>query len=119
MTAVEIALDPPIPFGVRIRQPNALVALLLAMWFPLTAYVMFGAYLPDALRSVVLLPAIPARIELYLIDVVSWRESPIAMLGATLVFFWLLVAVTAPYLPLIDPNKPIAPFADIGAFKKD
>ena len=25
-------------------------------------------------------------------------------------FFWLLIAVTAPFLPLIDPNKPIAPF---------
>jgi peptide/nickel transport system permease protein len=119
MTAVEIALDPPIPFRVRIRQPNMLVTLLLVMWIPLTIYVMFGAYLPDTLRAVVLLPAIPATIALYLIAVVSWRESPIAVLGATLVFFWLLVAVTAPYLPLIDPNKPIAPFASIGEFKKD
>ncbi len=33
------------------------------------------------------------------------------MIGATLIFFWLIVAVTAPFLPLIDPNKPIAPFA--------
>ena len=33
------------------------------------------------------------------------------MIGGTLVFFWLFIAVTAPYLPLIDPNKPIAPFA--------
>ncbi|MBV9287571.1 MAG: ABC transporter permease [Hyphomicrobiales bacterium] len=48
----------------------------------------------------------------------SWRESPIAMIGATLVFFWLLVAVSAPYLPLIDPDKPLAPFAEIGAFKR-
>jgi peptide/nickel transport system permease protein len=33
------------------------------------------------------------------------------VIGASLVFFWLLIAVTAPFLPLIDPNKPIAPFA--------
>jgi peptide/nickel transport system permease protein len=119
MTVAQIALDPPVPFRVRIRQPNALVTLLLVMWIPLTVYVMFGAYLPGAIKNVVLLPAIPAAIALYLIAVVSWRESPIAVIGVTLVFFWLLVAVTAPYLPLIDPNKPIAPFASVGAFKKE
>ena len=26
-------------------------------------------------------------------------------------FFWLFIAITAPFLPLLDPNKPIAPFA--------
>jgi peptide/nickel transport system permease protein len=26
------------------------------------------------------------------------------------VFFWVILAVSAPYLPLLDPNKPVAPF---------
>jgi peptide/nickel transport system permease protein len=120
MTVANIALEPSrAPFSVRIRQPDALVALLLLMWIPLTVYVMFGSYLPETYKNIVLLPAIPATIALYLIAIVTWRESPIAVIGTTLVFFWLIVAVTAPYLPLIDPNKPIAPFAEIGAFKKD
>src|SRR5262249_30813668 len=34
-----------------------------------------------------------------------------------LVFFWLTVAVTAAFLPLADPNKPLAPFAAIGDVK--
>ncbi|QGZ37172.1 ABC transporter permease subunit [Stappia indica] len=41
----------------------------------------------------------------------AFRESRVAVIGLTLVFFWLLMAVSAPYLPLMDPNKPIAPFA--------
>ncbi|MBC2859472.1 ABC transporter permease [Stappia sp. 28M-7] len=40
----------------------------------------------------------------------AFRESRVAVIGITLVFFWLLMAVSAPYLPLMDPNKPIAPF---------
>jgi peptide/nickel transport system permease protein len=120
MTAANIALDaPPIPFSLRLRQPNALIALILIMWVPLTIYVMAGPYLPDLVKNIVLLPAIPATLVLYYIAVTSWKESPIAVIGATLVFFWLFVAVTAPYLPLIDPNKPIAPFAGIGEVKKD
>jgi peptide/nickel transport system permease protein len=47
----------------------------------------------------------------------SWRESRIALIGATLVFIWFLVAVSAPYLPLLDPNRPIAPFALPGTVK--
>ena len=120
MTAANVAIaSPAMPFHVRVRRPKALLALVLVMWIPLTVYVMFGPYVQDAVKSTVLLPAIPATVALYLIAVFSWRESPIAVIGATLVFFWLIVAVTAPYLPLIDPNKPIAPFAEIGAFKKD
>jgi peptide/nickel transport system permease protein len=120
MTVANVALDAPsLPFRLRIRQPDALIALILLMWVPLMLYVMFGDYLGLTLKSLVLLPAIPATLVLYLIAVTSWRESPIAVIGATLVFFWLLVAVSAPYLPLIDPDKPIAPFAAIGAFKKD
>ena len=119
MTAAEIALQPALPLRLRIRQADLIVALLLLMWIPLTLYVMFGSYLGATLKNIVLLPAISATIALYLIAVTSWRESPVAVIGATLVFFWLFVAVSAPYLPLIDPNRPIAPFAEIGAFKKD
>jgi peptide/nickel transport system permease protein len=118
MTAANVVLDPPaMPLNLRIRRPAAILALLLLMWIPLTLHVMFGAYLGETLKNLVLLPAIPATLLLYGLAVTSWRESPVAVIGATLVFFWLLIAVTAPYLPLIDPNKPIAPFAEIGAVK--
>ncbi|NBB68749.1 MAG: ABC transporter permease subunit [Alphaproteobacteria bacterium] len=40
----------------------------------------------------------------------TFAESWIALAGATLVFFWLIVAVAVPFLPLVDPNQPIAPF---------
>jgi peptide/nickel transport system permease protein len=120
VTAANIALEAaPLSFNLRMRQPRALIGLILIMWIPLTVYVMAGPYLPDAVKNILLLPAIPATLALYYIAVTSWRESPIAVIGATLVFFWLIVAVAAPYLPLIDPNKPIAPFAGIGEVKKD
>jgi len=79
------------------------------MWLPLVAYVMFGRQLGD-LEDYILLPAVPAALILYAVAVWSWRESTVAIVGATLVFFWLILAVTAPYLPLVDPNKPVAPF---------
>ena len=41
------------------------------------------------------------------------------MLGVTLVFFWLFMAVTAPFLPLMDPNTPLAPFTLPGVEKRD
>jgi peptide/nickel transport system permease protein len=84
------------------------------MWIPLTVSVMFGGYLGDALKAWILVPAVPATLLLYVVAVVSWRESPIAVVGVSLVFFWLIIAVTVPFLPLIDPNKPLAPFAGIG-----
>ena len=34
-----------------------------------------------------------------------WRESWVAVLGLTLVSFWLSMAVSAPYSPLPDPNN--------------
>ncbi|MBV9247284.1 MAG: hypothetical protein JO366_21005, partial [Methylobacteriaceae bacterium] len=119
MTALEIGVKPGLPLHLRVRQPDCLIALVLLTWIPLTFYVMFGFYLSDTVRNFVLLPAIPATVALYIVAVVSWRESPVAVIGATLVFFWIFVAVAAPYLPLIDPNKPIAPFAEVGALKKD
>jgi peptide/nickel transport system permease protein len=107
----------PTPLLKRLQRPRPCLALLLLMWIPLTVSVMFGGYLGDPLRTWVLLPAIPATLLLYILAVVSWRESTIAVIGVTLVFFWLVVAVTVPFLPLVDPNKPIAPFTGIGAVR--
>ena len=93
---------------------NSRVVMLLALiWLPLSAYVMFRSAL-GALGSYLLLPAIPGVIVLYGLALRSWRESWVAILGATLVCFWLLMAVTAPYLPLVDPNKPLAPLVTPG-----
>jgi peptide/nickel transport system permease protein len=104
----------PIPLLKRLQRPRAFLALLLLMWIPLTVSVMFGGYLGDPLRTWVLVPAVPATLLLYVVALVSWRESTIAVIGVSLVFFWLIVAVTVPFLPLMDPNKPLAPFAGIG-----
>jgi peptide/nickel transport system permease protein len=82
--------------------------LLALIWLPLSAYVMFRSAL-GTLGSYVLLPAIPSVIVLYVLALRGWRESWVAILGVTLVCFWLLMAVTAPYLPLLDPNKPLVP----------
>jgi len=96
---------------------NSRLAIPLALiWLPLTAYVMFRSEL-GALGSYLLLPAIPAVIALYVLALRSWRESWVAMLGATLVCFWLLMAVTAPYLPLLDPNKPLVPLVTPGGIR--
>jgi peptide/nickel transport system permease protein len=96
---------------------NSRLAILLALiWLPLTAYVMFRSEL-GSLGSYLLLPAIPSVIALYVLALRSWRESRVAMLGATLVCFWLLMAVTAPYLPLLDPNKPLVPLVTPGGIR--
>jgi peptide/nickel transport system permease protein len=100
-----------------LRQPRSIIGLILLAWLPLTANVMLAGSMDDTLRSYLLLPAIPATLILYAVAVLSWRESPIAIVGVTLIFFWLIVAVVVPFLPLVDPNKPIAPFAGIGAVK--
>src|SRR5712692_8257029 len=118
MTSVGLIDSPPaVPLLTRLQRPRLLLALLLLMWIPLTIHVMFGHLLSEPLKTDVLVPAIPAALLLYVLAIVSWRESPIAMIGVTLVFFWLVVAVSAPFLPLVDPNKPIAPFADPGIVK--
>jgi peptide/nickel transport system permease protein len=110
MATVAIPSAPPAPsLMARLRTPRVLLVLILLMWVPLTLHVMFGHLLGGA-RNVVLLPAIPATVLLYCVAVSAWRESAVAVIGVSLVFFWLLMAVTAPFLPLIDPNKPIAPF---------
>lgn len=107
--AVVTAPLPPRPLFAQLSQPRIVIGLLLLVWLPLVLYVMFGRRLGDA-RDWVLLPAIPAALVLYFMAVRAWRESWVAVVGVSLVFFWILMAVTAPYLPLIDPNKPVAPF---------
>jgi peptide/nickel transport system permease protein len=93
------------------------VALLLALiWLPLAGYVMFRPAL-GALEPYLLLPAIPAVILLYIVALRSWRDSRVAIVGVSLVCFWVLMAVTAPYLPLLDPNKPLAPFVAPGGIR--
>jgi peptide/nickel transport system permease protein len=111
MATAAIAPARPSPaLMARLTTPRTVLLLVLLMWVPLTLHVMFGPML-GAARNLVLLPAIPATVALYVMAITTWRESWVAMIGASLVFFWLFVAVTAPFLPLVDPNKPIAPFA--------
>src|SRR5262245_36054695 len=107
--SVVAAPMPPQPLFARLAKPRGVLALLILMWLPLVGFVMFRRYLGDA-QNYVLLPAIPAALLLYAVAIWSWRESMVACVGVTLVFFWVILAVTAPYLPLADPNKPIAPF---------
>src|ERR1700737_5138510 len=92
---------------------SRVMMLLALVWLPLTAYVMFRSPL-GALGSYLLLPAIPGVLLLYALALRSWRESWVAMLGVSLVCFWLLMAVAAPYLPLVDPNKPLMPLVTPG-----
>ncbi len=113
-SAPPAAAPAPLPLLKRLQRPRPCLALLLLMWIPLTVFVMFGGHLGDALRAWILVPAVPATLLLYVVAVTSWRESPIAVVGVSLVFFWLIIAVTVPFLPLMDPNKPLAPFAGIG-----
>ena len=109
-TAAIPAARPSPSLLARLTTPRVILLLLVLMWVPLTLHVMFGHALGTA-RNIVLLPAIPATILLYVIAITTWRESWVAVIGASLVFFWLFIAITAPFLPLLDPNKPIAPFA--------
>jgi len=47
------------------------------------------------------------------------RESPVGMVGAALILFWVVRAVIAPLLPLYDPLAQIMPFQKIGAANPD
>lgn len=94
------------------------IALLLALiWIPLVCYVLFHAALGGA-APYVLLPAVPAVLVLYALAVRAWHESWVALLGVSLVCFWLLIAVSVPYLPLADPNKPLVPLALPGSVRQ-
>ena len=89
-------------------------AVLLALiWLPLVTYVMFRSALGST-AHLVLVPAIPAVIVFYVMAVRRWHESWVAIIGVSLVCFWLLMAVAAPYLPLLDPNKPLVPLVAPG-----
>ncbi len=88
----------------RLRRPRVILSLVALLWLPLVAYVMFGA------GRTVLLPAIPSALLLYGLALISWRESWVAVIGVTLVMFWLFIAVVVPFLPLLDPNQPVQPF---------
>lgn len=59
--------------------------------------------------------AMPARLLRVLRAVALLRESPVAMIGAGLILFWVLVAVFAPLLAPFDPNATLQPFAKPGA----
>ncbi len=107
-----------VPLLKRLTEPKVIIGLFVAMWVPLMLYVMFGKYIGNA-KDIMLLPAYPATVILYILGVRAFRESWVAVLGLTLVFFWIFMAVTAPYLPLLDPNKPIAPFTVPFTEKRD
>ena len=92
-------------------------AILIALvWIPLVSYVMFGGALGAEARWV-LLPAVPAVVLTYVLGLRACRSSWVAVLGLTLVCFWFLAAVGVPFLPLPDPNKPLAPLALPGTVK--
>jgi peptide/nickel transport system permease protein len=62
-------------------------------------------------------PAPPSRIGSAFGAISLLRESPVGMLGAAILLFWVTMAVLAPVLPLADPNQAIAPFkfpGDVG-----
>ena len=106
----------PAPRGLMrsLSTPPMLISLIILMWVPLTLYVMLGDHL-GVLKPYILAPAVPATLLLYALALWAWRESWTAIIGATLVFFWLIIAVSVPYLDmagiLFDPNKPVRPFA--------
>ena len=108
MATQTLSAPAPVSEGAASSSMTLVAAVLVVV--PLAAHVIFGRQI-GALDAYVLLPAIPATLLLYARLVRRWWESPVAVVGATLVFFWVLVAVSAPYLPLLDPNKPIAPYA--------
>ena len=56
----------------------------------------------------------PSRLRGFLSAVALLRESPVGMIGAGLLLFWIVTALLAPLLPLLDPNQAIAPFKHIG-----
>lgn len=102
------ALAPPIQRR-AVTPLRASILMVILIWIALCAYVMAPALLGPA-KDWVLLPAIPMTLAVWWFAVRAWRGSTIAVVGVTLVLFWILMAVSAPYLPLADPNRPIAPY---------
>jgi peptide/nickel transport system permease protein len=60
-------------------------------------------------------PVAPSKLGSFFGAVGLLRESPIGMIGAALLLFWVAMAILAPILPLHDPNQAIAPFQKIWA----
>ena len=61
----------------------------------------------------------PSRLREMLKSIGRLKESPIGMLGAAMVLFWVIMAVTAPILPLHSPLEPILPFQKIASKAPD
>jgi len=113
-------ITPPAPSLLeRLKTPRNIGILVALAWLPLMIYVMGTGRIDEGVRNAILLPAIPAVAMLYVIAVTAWKESWIAVLGVSLVSFWFFMAVAAPFLPLADPNAPVAPFATPFSEKKD
>ncbi len=113
-------ITPPAPSLLeRLKTPRNIGILVALAWMPLMIYVMGTGRIDEGVRNAILLPAIPAVAMLYVIAVTAWKESWIAVLGVSLVSFWFFMAVAAPFLPLADPNAPVAPFATPFSEKKD
>lgn len=64
-------------------------------------------------------PRPPSRLNQMLRSLSLLRESPVGMVGAALILFWILMAILAPVLPLFDPLEPLSPFQPIGAAAPD
>ena len=112
----DMSLSPSPTLWQRLQSLRVMIIATVFMAVPLILYVMFGEPMRRlGVKDYVLLPAIPASLLIYAVCMARWRESRIAVLGGTLVFFWVIVAVTVPYLPLLDPNKPLAPYAPPGS----
>lgn len=56
-------------------------------------------------------PPIPGTFFGVLKSLVLLRESAVGMIGATIIVFWILVALLAPVLAPFDPNTPLQPLA--------
>ena len=98
---------PPAPSLLgQLKTPRKIGILIAIAWLPLMIYVMGAGLIDESVRNAILLPAVPAVMILYVIAMTSWKESWIAVLGASLVFFWLFMAITVPFLPLADQNSP-------------
>ena len=117
VTTVNSIAVPRRDWATAIKSVRGIIVLIALVWLPLMAYVMAGNLIGDTLKPIVLFPAVPACIALFVVAYNAWKESPTAVVGLLLVFFWLFVAVSAPYLPIIDPNKPLMPLAPVGAVK--
>jgi ABC-type dipeptide/oligopeptide/nickel transport system permease subunit len=57
-------------------------------------------------------PALPKRL---LHALARLAESPVGLLGAAILLFWILVALAAPWLAPFPPNQPLLPMAKSGA----